>query len=79
MLASVRTLALGKPPSQAGLCSGNRQNKVNAMLTIVINLRFTQIRLNGPAVNEKGGQAAFVLMVASEPLRPHLWATCIRL
>lgn len=49
------------------------------MLTIVINLRFTQIRLNGPAVNEKGGQAAFVLMVASEPQRTHLWATCIRL
>ncbi|WP_167498528.1 MULTISPECIES: hypothetical protein [unclassified Mesorhizobium] len=29
------------------------------MLTIVINLRFTQIRWNGAGVNKKGGQAAF--------------------
>jgi hypothetical protein len=39
--------------SQAGLCSRNRQNKVNAMLTIVINLRFTQIRRNVPRLPKR--------------------------
>ncbi|WP_206628464.1 hypothetical protein, partial [Mesorhizobium sp. M1A.F.Ca.IN.020.06.1.1] len=56
----------GKPPRQAGLCSRNRQNKVNAMLTIVINLTFTQIGLNRLAVNKKGGQ------VPREPLSQKL-------
>ncbi|CDX16682.1 hypothetical protein MPLSOD_10350 [Mesorhizobium sp. SOD10] len=57
MLAFVRNPSpQGKPPRQAGLCSSNRQNKVNAMLTIVINLRFTQIGWNGPPLTKKAAK-----------------------
>ncbi|MGX5799899.1 hypothetical protein ACWGS9_01470 [Bradyrhizobium sp. Arg314] len=48
----------GNHPRQAGLCNRNRQNKVNAMLTIVINLRFTQIGTNRLPLTKKGGLAA---------------------
>src|SRR5690606_30642223 len=43
MLASVRIPPLATS-GRAGLCSCNRQIRVNTMLTIVINLTFTKIR-----------------------------------